>query len=343
MRVPSPPRAPLAGEVGFDDAGPRAIDRLGGEAQRLGIVLLAVVLFASFSATSPDFSSRANVNNIMIQISVLAIVSIGQTVVMLLRGIDLSVGSVVLFSSVVMSALSVNQHVPLVPAIGAAFLLSLLIGCVNGVLTALVGIEPIIVTLATLMVVQGLDEVILAHNGSWIQVLDPFFTNLYGNQVLFLPVMAVITILLYAAAAVLMRRTPFGRHVYAAGGNPRAAHLAGINVTLVKIAAYGMSGLCAGIAGLLETAQVGTISQNMAGGLEFSAITAVLVGGLSLSGGAGSVVNTLIGAVIFGMINNYLTLKDFSIYYKQAVSGFLILVAVILINGARSGHTREER
>ena len=343
MRAPSPIRAHLTAEAEHDALAPRATDRIGHGLQRLGILLLAGLLFAIFSATSPDFSSPANVDNILIQISVLAVVSIGETVVMLLRGIDLSVGSVVLFSSVVMSALSVNHHVPLVLAIGAALVLSLLIGCINGVVTALVGIEPIIVTLATLMAVQGLDEVILAQNGSWIQVLDPFFTNLYANQVFFLPIMAVITFVLYAVTALLMRNTPLGRHVYAVGGNDRAARLAGINVTTVKIAAYAIAGLCAGIAGLLETAQVGTISQNMASGLEFSAITAVLMGGLSLSGGAGSVVNTLAGATIFGMINNYLTLKDFSIYYKQAVSGFLILVAVILINVGRLGHMREER
>ncbi len=343
MRVPSRLRASLPMEAERDAVAPRTANRIGSGLQRLGILLLAGLLFAIFSATSSDFSSQANIDNILIQISVLAVVSIGETVVMLLRGIDLSVGSVVLLSSVVMSALSVNHHVPLVLAIGAALILSLLIGCINGVLTAFIGIEPIIVTLATLMVVQGLDEVILSQNGSWIQVLDPFFTSLYVNQVLFLPVMAVITFVLYAVAAILMQNTPFGRNVYAVGGNARAARLAGINVMTVKMAAYAIAGLCAGIAGLLETAQVGTISQNIASGLEFSAVTAVLVGGLSLTGGAGSVLNTLIGATIFGMINNYLTLKDFSIYYKQAVSGFLILIAVILINVGRFGHMREER
>lgn len=332
--------APLESQSG---ATPRPMERFGYGVQRLGILLLAVVLFAVFSLTSPDFSRQANIDNILIQISVLAIVSAGETVVMLLRGIDLSVGSVVLFSAVVMSALSVNHNVPLVPAIAAALALSTLIGCINGLLIALIGIEPIIVTLATLMAVQGLDEVILAQNGSWIQVVDPFFTSLYANQVFFLPIMAVITFVVYAMAGFIMRNTPFGRQVYAVGGNPRAAQLAGINVTAVKIGAYAIAGLCAGVAGLLETAQVGTISQNVASGLEFSAITAVLVGGLSLTGGAGSIENTLIGATIFGMINNYMTLKDFSIYYKQAVSGFLILAAVILINLGRFGRVREER
>ena len=342
MRMPSPvlKSAPVQAE---SDATPRTMERFGYGVQRLGILFLAVLLFAVFSLTSPDFSKQANINNILIQISVLAVVSAGETVVMLLRGIDLSVGSVVLFSAVVMSALSVNHGVPLVLAIGAALFLSSLIGCINGLLIAAIGIEPIIVTLATLMAVQGLDEVILAQNGSWIQVVDPFFTSLYANQVLFLPIMAVITFVLYAVAAVVMRNTPFGRHVYAIGGNPRAAQLAGINITAVKIGAYAIAGLCAGVGGLLETAQVGTISQNVASGLEFSAITAVLVGGLSLTGGAGSIGNTLIGAAIFGMINNYMTLKDFSIYYKQAVSGFLILIAVILINAGRFGRVREER
>lgn len=307
---------------------------------KIGIVLIVGALFLVFSLTSSVFSSQANLDNIMIQISVLAIVSIGETIVMLIRGIDLSVGSVVLFSSVVVGALTVNHHEPAFLAIAVALMLSLGIGLINGVLIAVVGVEPIVVTLAMLLAVQGLDQVILAQNGSWIQVLDPFFNGLYENQFLFLPIMAVITVSLYILAAIIMRKTPFGRSVYAVGGNPRAAHLAGINVTAVTIVAYTLSGLFAGIAGPLEVAQIGTVSQNVASGLEFSAITAVLVGGLSLAGGSGSVEKTLVGAAIFGMIDNYLTLNSFSIYYKQAVSGFLILVAVVLLN---LGRLRSER
>jgi len=307
---------------------------------KIGIVLIAGALFLALSLTSSAFWSPPNLDNIMIQISVLAIVSIGETIVMLLRGIDLSVGSVVLLSSVVVGALTVNHHEPIFLAIAVALLFSLGIGLINGVLISIVGVEPIIVTLAMLLAVQGLDQVILAQNGSWIQVLDPFFNGLYENQLLFLPVMAVITLGLYIVASIIMRSTPFGRSLYAVGGNPRAAHLAGINVTAVTVAAYALSGLFAGIAGPLEVAQIGTVSQNVASGLEFSAITAVLVGGLSLTGGAGSVENTLVGAAIFGMIDNYLTLNSFSIYYKQAVSGFLILVAVVVLN---LGRLRSER
>ncbi len=335
-RLQSPSRAP----VDTDSGAARPIERLSSVLGKIGIVLVAGALFLAFSLTSPTFSSHVNLDNIMIQIAVLAIVSIGETIVMLLRGIDLSVGSVVLLSSVVVGTLTVNHHEPALLAIGVAMVLSLGVGLINGVLIAIVGVEPIIVTLAMLLAVQGLDQVILAQNGSWIEVLTPFFNGLYENQLLFLPVMAVITLGLYVLASILMRKTPFGRSVYAVGGNPRAAHLAGINVTAVTVAAYALSGLFAGIAGPLEVAQVGTVSQNVASGLEFSAITAVLVGGLSLAGGAGSVEKTLVGAAIFGMIDNYLTLNSFSIYYKQAVSGFLILVAVVVLN---LGRLRSER
>jgi ribose/xylose/arabinose/galactoside ABC-type transport system permease subunit len=323
-----------------DRTSARPIELVSTVLGKIGILLVAGALFLAFSLTSSTFSSGVNLDNIMIQIAVLAVVSIGETLVMLLRGIDLSVGSVVLFSSVVVGALSVNHHEPALLAIAVAVVLSLGIGLINGVLIAIVGVEPIIVTLAMLLAVQGLDQVILAQNGSWIQVLSPFFNALYENQILFLPLMAAITIGLYVLASIVMRLTPFGRSVYAVGGNPRAAHLAGINVTAVTVAAYAISGLFAGIAGPLEVAQIGTVSQNVASGLEFSAITAVLVGGLSLAGGAGSLEKTLVGAAIFGMIDNYLTLNSFSIYYKQAVSGFLILVAVIVLN---LGRLRSER
>jgi ribose/xylose/arabinose/galactoside ABC-type transport system permease subunit len=308
--------------------------------QKVGTVLIAVALLVFFSKTTPDFFTEANLDNILIQIAVIGVVAMGETFVMLLRGIDLSVGSVTLFSAVTIGVLNVHHHTSVMVAIAVALILSLGIGIVNGILVALVRIEPIIVTLGTGLAILGLDQRLLADNGSWIQILDPFFFSMATNKVLFLPVMAVILFALYIAAGLLLRKTPFGRYVYAVGGNPRASHLAGIPGSLVLLAAYAICGLCAGIAGILLTAEVPTISPAVGGDLLFSAITVVVVGGLSLAGGAGSVEKTLVGAIIFGMIYNYLTLQSFSIYYKQAIAGFLILGAAVLI---QLGRIRSER
>jgi len=308
--------------------------------EKVGTIVIAGVLLLVFSLTTSVFFTEANIDNILIQIAVVGVVAIGESIVMLLRGIDLSVGSVTLFSAVVIGVLNVSHHTSVALAILVALLLSVGVGLVNGILVALVRVEPIIVTLGTSLAISGLNQRLLADNGSWISVNDQFFVGMVVNKIWVLPVMAVILFVLYAAAGVLLRKTPFGRYIYAVGGNPRAAHLAGIPAPLVLIAAYALCGLCAGIAGVLITAQVGTISQAVGGDLLFSAITVVVVGGLSLAGGAGSVEKTLVGAIIFGMIYNFLTLQSFSNYYKQAIAGFLILGAAVLIQLARVGRER---
>lgn len=308
--------------------------RAAGWLAVFGIVVVAVALFVVFAETAPKFATGANLRNILVQSSVLAVVSIGETVVMLLAGIDLSVGAVVLLSSVVVSGLAVNEHVPVVLAILAGLASGAAVGLVNGVLVAVVGIESILVTLGSLMVASGLGQVLL--HDSWIQVTNPTLVALAQNHVAGLPVMVVVMLALYAVAAVAMARTGYGRSVYEAGGNERAARLIGVPVTRVKVLAFVAAGLCAAIGGLLQAGQLGVISQNDGQGMEFDAITAVLIGGLSVaSGGVGRMEKTLVGALIVGMIVNYLTIRGVPGTYQQAVLGGLILAAVLLDRSLR--------
>jgi ribose/xylose/arabinose/galactoside ABC-type transport system permease subunit len=255
--------------------------------------------------------------------------------VMLMGGIDLSIGSIILVSAVITGALTTNHGLAAWPAIGAGLLAATGIGLVNGIFIAGIGIEPIIVTLGTLIAAQGLGQAILANEGSWIQVTNPFFFSVATDQVLTLPLMAVIMLGFYAAAAVLLRDTALGRHIYAIGGNRRAARLAGIPMGRVVLATYALCGLCAGMAGMLEIAQLGIVSQNVGEGMQFNAITAVLVGGISLSGGSGRVEKTLLGILIVGTITNYLTFRGVSAYYEQAITGGIILAAVFLDHATR--------
>lgn len=336
MTSPLPTRthpAPMesAQRAGVGIGAPRAREL----ARSLGVVLVAAVLFAIFAGTHPAFATGPNIRNILMQVSVVGVVAIGETMVMLTGGIDLSVGSTVLLSSVVMSDLAVRHGWPVGIAIVVGLVVGLMVGVVNGAVAVGLGIEPIIVTLGTLLAAAGMGQVLL--NNSWITVHQYGFTVFAIRRVLGLPLMVWVMLGLYASFAVVMHKTGLGRSIYAVGGNRAAARLAGLPVRRRLIAVYALCGLLAGAAGLLQVGQLGIISQNNGSGMEFTAIMAVLVGGLSVQvGGVGSVVKTLVGAVIAGMISNYLVLLQVPGSLEQAAVGGLILVAVVVDHYMRS-------
>jgi ribose transport system permease protein len=266
--------------------------------------------------------------NILEQVAVIGVVSIGETAVMLTGGIDLSVGSNVLLSSVIMANLNVNHGWPAGLAIVVGILAALLVGLINGVVSTAFGIEPIIVTLGTLLAAGGLGQIWL--NNSWITLHSSVFSDVATVMPLGIPLMAWVMVVLYVLAAVLLYRTTFGRTVYLIGGNRAGARLAALAVNRRLVAVYALSGLMAGVAGYLDAGQLGIISQNDGTGLQFSAILAVLVGGLSVkTGGIGRVEKTLVGTLIAGMIANYFVLQGVAEPYEQAAIGFVILVAVL--------------
>jgi ribose transport system permease protein len=321
-------------EAGVLDARPALdrsalADRARWAAETFGILVILGALVLAFSMTSSVFLASGNVRNIFVQISVVGVAAIGATLVMLAGGLDLSVGSVVLLSEVIVADLTATHHVPIGIALLAALGAAAGIGLLNGVLTAVIGIEPILATLGTLLVAAGLAKLILGLR--YLQVDHPIFNDLATTNVLFnLPIMVAVMLGLYAVVAVAMRTTPFGRMVYAVGGNRRAARLSGLSVAGVTIAVYTIAGVCSGIAGFLNVAQIGLVSQNDAVGMEFQAIIAALVGGLSITaGGVGRVERTLVGALIVGMMTNYQTIKGIDPAYQQAFLGGLLLLAVL--------------
>jgi ribose/xylose/arabinose/galactoside ABC-type transport system permease subunit len=304
-------------------------DRTRWLAENFGIVAILVALGLAFNATTSLFLQADNVRNIFIQISVIGVAAIGETLVMLAGGLDLSVGSVVLLSEVICADLTATHHYPLGLALVIALAAAGGIGLLNGILTAVIGIEPILATLGTLLVAAGIAKLILGLR--YLQVDHPIFNDLVTKNVIFnLPIMVAVMLGLYAIAAVAMRVTPFGRMVYAVGGNRRAAHLSGLSLIGVTIAVYTVAGVLSGVAGFLNVAQIGLVSQNDAVGMEFQAIIAALVGGLSVTaGGVGRVERTLLGALIVGMITNYQTIKGIDPAYQQAFLGGLLLLAII--------------
>jgi ribose/xylose/arabinose/galactoside ABC-type transport system permease subunit len=305
------------------------IDRTRWVAETFGIVVMAGALVLAFGLTSNVFLASGNIRNIFVQISVIGVAAIGETIVMLAGGLDLSVGSVVLLSEVICADLTATHHLPLGVALLAALGAAGGIGLLNGILTAVVGIEPILATLGTLLVAAGLAKLVLGLR--YLQVDHPVFNDLATENVLFnLPIMVVVMLGLYVVVALAMRMTPFGRMVYAVGGNRRAARLSGLSLVGVTIAVYTIAGLLAGVAGFLNVAQIGLVSQNDGVGMEFQAIIAALVGGLSVTaGGVGRIERTLLGALMVGMMTNYQTIKGIEPSYQQAFLGGLLLAAVL--------------
>jgi ribose transport system permease protein len=307
-----------------------APSRLGGVAGDLSVVLVVVVLAAVFGLTSPHFLTSANLLNILRQMSVVGVVAIGMTLVILIGGIDLSVGSVALLCSGIAGTLVYNYGFNPWAAILAGLSAAAFVGVVNGALVEWLQISPVIVTLGTLIAVRGVGQAILWINNSWVYVDHPLFVSIAAEQWLFVPVSAAIMFVLYLVAAIAMRRTIFGRAVYAIGVNQRAAYLCGLPVNRVKVVVYVLCALCAGVGGLLLAARTGVVNPTLGLGLEFQAITAVVLGGTSLRGGVGRVEQTLAGTAILTMVLNYLTITGEQDTWQTAVPRFLILGAVIL-------------
>jgi ribose transport system permease protein len=255
---------------------------------------------------------------------------------MLTGGIDLSVGSIVLFSSVVMSTLSVEHGWPPVLAILVGLAAGLGVGLLNGIIVVTFGIQPIIVTLGTLLVASGLGQILL--QSQYVTVTSHAFTDVAVVKFVGIPLMVWAMLALYLLAGAVMYRTSFGRSVYAIGDNRTAARIAGLPVGRRLLAVYALSGLLAGVAGYLEVGQLGVISQNDGAGMQFTAILGVLVGGLSVqTGGVGRVERTLVGTVIAGMISNFLVLEGVPGAFEQAAVGGLILLAVLSDHVLRRG------
>ena len=284
----------------------------------------------------PSFLKRENLINIANQIAVIAIVAIGMTMVIITGGIDLSVGSLIALSAV-MVALLVRDCAGAEHASAAGMLLSGLgamavcglIGAGTGLVVTRFAIPPFIVTLAIMLVASGL-AFLLAKGQSIYQVPDSFVTLGRGTDVLGLPNAVVLMLLLYAAAHLFMKHTAMGRYLYAVGGNREAALVSGLRVSLVLVFAYTVSGLLAGLGGVIMASQLKSGSPTYGQMYELFVIAAVVVGGASLSGGRGRMFGTLIGALIIAVIQNGMNLTNIESYTQKVVLGLVILGAVML-------------
>jgi ribose transport system permease protein len=289
----------------------------------VGLMLLCLVL----TIASPHFLTVSNLLNVAQQTSINAIIAAGMTFVIISAGIDLSVGSILAFTGVVLGSL-ITGGFPLPICIVGSLALGLICGFLNGALISFGRLPPFIATLGMMSVARG--GALLYTQGRPISGFPDSFRFLATGEVFHIPMPVFIMGGVYAIAHFLLSRTKLGRYTYAIGGNEQAAHLSGVNVRLYKMLVYGISGLLSAMAAVILSARLNS-AQPIAGIMyELDAIAATVIGGTSLMGGEGKIAGTLIGALIMGVLRNGLNLLDVSSYVQQTIIGLVIISAVFL-------------
>lgn len=295
--------------------------------QVAGILPILILICILFALLTPNFATAGNAVNILRQASINIVLATGMTFVILTGGIDLSVGSILAVSAVVAVLVS------LLPALGwaavpAALLTGLLLGLVNGALITFLDVPPFIVTLGSLTALRG--AAYLVANGTTVINPDLNFAWVGNSYLGPIPWLVIIALLTVAASWFILRQTVLGVQIYAVGGNERAARLTGIKVNRVLLFVYGVSGLLAGLAGIMSASRLYSATGLLGQGYELDAIAAVILGGTSFTGGIGTIGGTLLGALIIAVLNNGLTLLNMSYFWQLVVKGLVIIVAVMI-------------
>jgi ribose transport system permease protein len=306
--------------------------------------LIAILILASLVSPMRNghniFLDPNNLFNIVRFASENGIIAIGMTLVILTGGIDLSVGAVLALCAVGSAAFMMRYGFGTIPTVLLVLILGSLVGLVNGSVSTKLGIQPFIVTLATLSTARGIASLwsggyaIPLAFGNAPGVAPQSFKSLFAGEVNLLnigiPTQIFFFIIIGAVVTIVLRRMAFGRHVYAVGGNETAARLSGVNVHRVKIIVFTISGFLAGFAALLHAALVNQGSHIDGNGYELNAIAAVVIGGTSLAGGSGTVVGSMVGALILSILDNILGLRNIASEYQLILKGVLIVVAVLI-------------
>lgn len=295
--------------------------------RRYGMLMILLLIIGGISVLSREFLTVSNLLVITRQVSINGLVAAGMTLVILLGGIDLSVGGVIaLGGTLLATALAATDSAGLAVLVGVAT--GALVGTVNGSFVAYLRLPAFIVTLATLALTRG--ATLVLSEGRPILVSSPAFEALGGGYVGAVPVPVAILGAVYAALATLLGNTRFGREVYAIGGNETACRMSGVNVDAVKTLAYTICGGLAGLTSVILTSRLVSAQPTAGAGYELDAIAAVILGGTSMSGGIGGVGGTVVGAFIIGVLANGLNLLNVSPFYQDVAKGLVILVAIVL-------------
>lgn len=312
---------------------------------RLALPIFFLVVTAGFCLAAPNFASAGNFENLMAGYAFIGILAIGQSFPILLRGIDLSVGAILALVGMCIFDLSLMFGLPGWAILPLALVVGTLAGVVNGLMMTVLRLSPFVATLASLAAYRGLVYAISGRQlvpelstrpitDRWITGFETYFdlTGMLGLKgILRLPWLPLSFLILLGTLLVfhiLLSRTRFGRDLYAIGGNPEAARLAGIKVGGLSVAAYAISGFCAGLAAILLVARLTTSTEALGEGIELTAIAAAVIGGFSLSGGTGRLVGPVIGTFLLGVVLIGLTQMGISPFVQQILTGIILLVAV---------------
>lgn len=294
--------------------------------KKYGIFAVLLLLIIIFSVASKAFLVPSNLFNVARQISMLGIAAVGMAFVLLLGGIDLSIGSVITLVNIVAAWLMVKANVDPVLAALIALAMSASIGFINGWIIANIKMPPLIVTLCAMTILEGVAYIICG--GLPIFGFPKAFTVLGQGYIGLIPIPVIIMIVIFVIGSFILNKTFFGRYFYAVGSNEEAANLSGINVKRVKYLVYTLSGLFAGIAGIVLLSRTNS-GQALAGkGFEFDVLTAVVLGGVSVNGGSGKISNVVAGVLIIGVLSNGLVLLNVSQYVQMVTKGLVLLFAV---------------
>ncbi len=295
------------------------------------LLAILVALTLAIATRSAGFASPSNLASVYNDTAILIILALGQAAVILTRGIDLSVAANLALTGMVVAMLNeAYPALPLVVLVGLAGLLGLVLGSINGLLVWKARIPPIVVTLGTLAIYRGL--VFVLSGGQWVNAheLTDTFIDVPRTVVLGLPLLGWFSILVVAAAALVLTRTTMGRGFYAAGGNPVAAHYVGIDVGRAQFHAFALSGTLAGLCGYLWVSRYAVAYVDIASGFELDVIAACVIGGVSIAGGVGTVAGVVLGALFLGLVKNALPLIGISPFWQLAISGTVIILAVVV-------------
>ena len=293
--------------------------------QRLLPFLTLIALFVALSIASPHFLTNTNLSSVVRQTAVINIMALGMTLIIIAGGIDLSVGAILAFGGL-MGTMAMERGYPIVAGIFIGAFAGMLWGVVNGFLATRLNINPFIVTLGTMGIARGLT--LIVSNGLPVHQIPQRFSFLGEGNLLGVPFVLWIVVACALAVHVILEHTRLGRYAYAIGSNPDAAYYAGIPVAFHTTAVYAIGGLLTGLAGMVEASRLMTGQPTAGQGYELQAIAAVVIGGGSLRGGEGSVIGTLIGAFIMGLLSNGSDLLGISPYLQQAIIGAVIILVV---------------
>jgi ribose/xylose/arabinose/galactoside ABC-type transport system permease subunit len=298
------------------------------------VPLVFLAMMAGFYAIDPNYLSATNIVNVLNQVPILAVVTLGASIVIFTGGFDLSAGAVVALSGVV-GAIVMDETGSVAQAVIMGIGTGLLVGLVNGFFVGYLGVSPLIVTLGALNVCRGL--ALLVSGGTPVYSFPPSYTSLGTERLFGIPLLALIAFGLFAVMAFMMRFTPLGLYIYAVGGNPRAAKISGLNVPAVRMLAFAISGACCGLAGVLLASRTGGGEPAAGFAYELEAIAAVILGGAALSGGEGRLWRSLMGILMLAALGNGLNIVGIHPHWKGVAIGAILVIAASLDAVKRRG------